>query len=110
VVLSRRLAESGLFPAIDMLQSVSRVMTDVVPEKHLKLAQQSRDLLSAYRDSADLIELGAYQAGSNPRVDRALKCQARLQSFRAQAPNERVPMAETLRQLEAALAEGGPRG
>ena len=73
VVLSRKLANSGHFPAVDILASVSRVMSDVVTPDHRRLAMEAREVLSTYRESADLIEVGAYVAGSNPRVDRALK-------------------------------------
>jgi len=106
LVLSRKLAESGHFPAVDVLASVSRVMTDVVDGAHLKLARTARDLLSAYRESADLIEVGAYAAGSNARVDRALKCLPALQAFLRQDPNERTPLPETLSQLRRALGSG----
>ena len=106
LVLSRKLAESGHFPAVDVLASVSRVMTDVVDGAHLKLARTARDLLSAYRESADLIEVGAYAAGSNARVDRALKCLPALQAFLRQDPNERTALPETLSQLRRAVGAG----
>jgi flagellum-specific ATP synthase len=107
LVLSRRLAEAGQFPAIDMLASISRVMTDVAAPHHLQLATQLREILAAYRDSADLIELGAYQPGSNPRVDRALRCIGKLRAFLAQGPAERGDLTQTLKQLEAAIDGGG---
>jgi flagellum-specific ATP synthase len=103
VVLSRRLAESGHFPAVDVLGSVSRVMTDVAGRDHRELARDARDLLAAYRDAADLVEVGAYQPGSNPRVDRALRCHGRLQSFLRQEPGEQSPLPETLARLSRAL-------
>ena len=107
LILSRKLAEAGQFPAVDVLASVSRVMTDVVDARHLKLAMQAREVLAAYRDSADLIELGAYQPGSNVRVDRALRCIGKLRTFLIQGPDERTTLPETLKQLEAALDVGG---
>jgi flagellum-specific ATP synthase len=111
LVLSRRLAESGQFPAVDMLASVSRVMTDVVDPRHLKIASQAREILASYRDSADLIELGAYQPGSNPKVDRALKLIGKLRTFLVQGPTERTPLPEALQQLSGLLEmEGAPRG
>lgn len=72
VVLSRRLAAANHFPAIDVLASVSRVMPDVVSENHMSAASAVRDMLATYRDAEDLINIGAYVAGSNPRVDLAL--------------------------------------
>jgi flagellum-specific ATP synthase len=112
VVLSRKLAEAGHFPAIDVLASVSRVMTDVVDASHRELARAAREMLSAYREAADLIEVGAYSQGSNPKVDRALKCIHALNAFLRQGPGERFTLSETLEQLRRALAGGieGRRG
>jgi flagellum-specific ATP synthase len=99
VVLSRKLSESGHYPAIDVLASVSRVMNDVVSPAHRELARQAREVLAAYRDAADLVEVGAYAAGSNPRVDRALKAIEPLRTFLRQEPTERSRLEDTLAQL-----------
>jgi len=104
LVLSRRLAESGHFPAVDVLASVSRVMNEIVTPAHRELARQVRETLSAYRDAADLVEVGAYAAGSNPKVDRALRCIDSLQAFLRQDPNERSPLEDTLSRLTRILA------
>jgi len=80
IVLSRKLAAANHYPAIDVLGSVSRVMPDVVPPRHLSSASAVRDVLATYRDAEDLINIGAYVAGSNPRVDHAL---ARIDHVRA---------------------------
>jgi flagellum-specific ATP synthase len=106
VVLSRKLAGGGHFPAIDVLPSVSRVMNEVVRPEHLRLAQAVRDQLSAYQESADLIEVGAYAAGSNPRVDRALRTRSNLLAFLRQPPDEHVPFEQSLSQLERIVADG----
>jgi flagellum-specific ATP synthase len=106
VVLARRLAEAGHFPAIDVLSSVSRVMSDVATPEHRELSRQARDVLAAYRDAADLIEVGAYAAGSNPRVDRALRVHAALNAFMRQSPEERSPLADTLARLTHVIAGG----
>jgi flagellum-specific ATP synthase len=103
LVLSRKLAESGHFPAIDVLASISRVMNDIVPPSHRELARQAREVLAAYREAADLVEVGAYAAGSNPRVDRALKCIEPLRAFLRQEPTERTPLPETLARLAKLL-------
>jgi flagellum-specific ATP synthase len=110
IVLSRKLANGGHFPAIDVLASVSRVMTDVADPQHLALARRAREALATYRESADLVEVGAYNAGSNPRLDRALRCVPALNAFLRQDPDERVPLDETLVRLQAALATGDERG
>jgi len=111
LVLSRKLAEAGHFPAIDVLASVSRVMTDVVPPEHLTLARQGRELLAAYRESADLVEVGAYVAGSNPKVDRALRCLPLLDPFLQQGPADRTRLPETMSRLRQVLAPSeAPRG
>ncbi len=106
IVLSRRLANAGHFPAIDLLESVSRVMTDVVSAQHRELARDAREVLATYRESADLVEVGAYVAGSNPRVDRALRCVHPLNAFLRQDPNEQLGLDETLRRLREVLAAG----
>ena len=99
LILSRRIAESGQYPAVDVLASISRVMNDIVPAAHRELARQAREVLAAYRDAADLIEVGAYAAGSNPRVDRAIRCIEALRAFLRQEPGERSPLEDTLGRL-----------
>jgi flagellum-specific ATP synthase len=103
VVLSRKLANAGQFPAVDVLASVSRVMSDVVGPEHRRLAGEARDVLSTYRESADLIEVGAYVAGSSPRVDRALRSIAAVNALFRQEPNERFTLESTLLGLKRAL-------
>jgi flagellum-specific ATP synthase len=107
IVLSRNLAMAGHFPAVDILGSVSRVMNDVVTPDHRALARRVRDVLSAYKDAADLVEVGAYVSGTNPRVDAALRCINELNAFLCQEPNERFALAETLTRLRKAL-DGKP--
>jgi flagellum-specific ATP synthase len=80
IVLSRKLAAANHYPAIDVLASVSRVMPDVVPPSHLAAASTIRDILATYREAEDLVNIGAYVAGSNQRVDHAL---ARIDQVRA---------------------------
>ncbi|AYF45567.1 MULTISPECIES: FliI/YscN family ATPase [Halobacteriovorax] len=72
IILSRELASKNQFPAIDVLQSLSRVMNKVVTSEHRVVAGHMRDLMSAYRDNEDLINVGAYARGSNPKVDKAM--------------------------------------
>lgn len=103
IVLSRKLAGAGHFPAIDVLGSVSRVMNDIVSKEHLELAMQAREILSAYQEASDLIEVGAYMAGSNPRVDRAIKHVNAVNSVLRQGPDARFELRETLFQLGKSL-------
>lgn len=112
LVLSRKLAGAGHYPAVDVLASVSRVMSDVTTPGHRAVAQASREQLAAWRESADLIEVGAYVSGSNPRVDKALRHREALLAFLRQAPDEHHPLAETLQQLRRAIGAPAedPRG
>ncbi len=106
IVLSRKLANGGHFPAVDVLASVSRCMSDVTSVAHLEIASVIRDVLSAYREAADLIEVGAYQTGSNPRVDRALQVIGTLNAFLKQTPQEHIALEQTLMQAKVALTPG----
>ncbi|HEX2659595.1 MAG TPA: EscN/YscN/HrcN family type III secretion system ATPase, partial [Polyangia bacterium] len=103
IVLSRKLADAGHFPAIDVLPSISRCMSDVVSQQHRKLAMEAREVLSAYREAADLVEVGAYVAGTNPKVDRALRSVHLVNALFQQAPNERPSMESTMDGLRRAL-------
>jgi len=78
-------------------------MNDIVPPAHRELAREAREVLSAYREAADLVEVGAYAAGSNPRVDRALACIEPLRKLLRQDPDERSPLPETLERLRRVL-------
>jgi flagellum-specific ATP synthase len=108
IVLSRRLANAGHFPAVDVLASVSRCMSDVTSVTHRELATSARDALAAYKEAADLIEVGAYQAGSNPRVDRALPIIGTLNAFLKQSPGEHFSLDQTLTQVKTALTPPPP--
>jgi len=104
IVLSRKMAESGQYPAVDVLASVSRVMNDIVDPAHRELARQGRDVLGAHREAADLIDVGAYAHGSNPRVDKAIACIHGLEAMLRQEPAERTALPETLSRLQRLLA------
>jgi len=105
-VLSRRLAESGHYPAVDVEASVSRAMHDIAPADHLALARRLRQTLSTYEHHRDLIAIGAYQRGSDPRVDAAIALWPRIQKFLQQDMHERVDLGASLAALQSALAEG----
>ena len=94
VELSRRIAERGRFPAIDVLSSVSRVMPDVATEAHVAVARAAREALATYRDAEDLIAVGAYQEGADPRIDRARRLQAPLEGYLTQPRGEVTRLEE----------------
>ena len=88
IVLSRRLATSGHFPSIDVLESVSRLESAITTPGQRALARELRELLAAYRDAKDLVEIGAYARGSNPVVDRALDLKPLIDAFLRQDVSE----------------------
>jgi flagellum-specific ATP synthase len=101
IVLSRDLAESGHYPAIDIEASVSRVMTDIADPGHLDMARRLRRTYSAYRQNRDLISIGAYQKGADPRVDEAIAMYPPITEFLQQRIDEAVDFKTSLRQLAA---------
>jgi len=103
IVLSRSLAESGHFPAIDIEASVSRVMPDIVDEGHMQLARELRRLYSLYQQNRDLISVGAYQSGADPRIDRAIEKNPAILEFLQQDMNEAVNSERSLRELAQLL-------
>jgi flagellum-specific ATP synthase len=104
VVLSRSLAQKGHFPAIDILQSASRVMRSVVSPDHVRLAQKLRENLAVYKDAEDLINIGAYKPNSNAKIDRAVKLIDGVNDFLRQKVDEPCDFTTTLRALQALLA------
>ncbi|MDX9974354.1 MAG: FliI/YscN family ATPase [FCB group bacterium] len=88
ISLSRPLASRGHYPAIDILESVSRVMIEVAPRDHQELAKRLRRALATWRDAEDLINIGAYVAGSNPDIDLAMRVMPRVRAFLQQGLDE----------------------
>lgn len=103
IVLSRRMADAGVFPAIDVLRSVSRVVHDVATPEHVQSAARVRDALATYAESADLIQIGAYAAGSDPRVDAAREAVPRIDALIRQKPEEAIARAASLAMMRAAI-------
>jgi flagellum-specific ATP synthase len=101
VVLSRKLAERGHFPAVDILQSVSRLMPSVVSKEHLLAAQKLKEIYAIYIDAEDLINIGAFSSGSNRRIDGAIALIDRINNFLVQAIRERSSFTETVERLTA---------
>lgn len=103
IVLSRAIAARAQHPAIDLLHSASRLLTAICSDSERALASEVLALLAAYEASRDLVEMGAYQEGSNAQLDRALLVLPALQRILRQRPEERTARRDTLLQLEAAL-------
>ena len=101
VVLDRRLAQQNHYPAVDVLQSVSRLMTSITDEGHRRAAGELRSLLATYRDAEDLINIGAYVPGSNPQIDRARALYPAIKEFLLQQPHERHGFEETVARLRS---------
>lgn len=97
IVLSRKMAAANLYPAVDVLASVSRVMPDVVSPEHFAAASKVRDLMATYREAEDLINIGAYVAGSNPRVDLAIARFEAIRTFMRQGIYEGSTLDEAQR-------------
>jgi len=90
IVLSRDLAARNIYPSVDVLQSISRVMPDVTSEQHLQLARRFVEVMAVYRDSEDLINIGAYVKDSNPKIDYAISRIDRMNGYIKQGLFEKV--------------------
>jgi FliI/YscN family ATPase len=101
IILSRRLASEGHYPAIDVLQSVSRLTSEIAAPAQKEAARKLRQALAAYRDAEDLIQLGAYVAGSNPVVDAGIRVRPELLDFLRQDHTTKAPLDETLARMES---------
>ena len=99
IILSRKLSTKGHYPAVDVLDSVSRLFPDIADENHIKCTRELIELLSEYREAEDMISIGAYSAGSNPKVDRALQFKSKIDEFLRQDTNEPSQFDETLNSL-----------
>ena len=100
IVLSRELAHKAHWPAIDVLASISRLMNELVSPAELQASQQLKQMLAAYRQAEDLINIGAYQHGSNRLVDRALLLKTKIDQFLQQGSGVHSPVAQTIEQLQ----------
>ena len=101
--LSRGLAESGHFPAIDMEASVSRLMTEVVSDNHQNIARDFRKINSTYQQNVDLISVGAYQSGTNPVIDNAINLHDPMLKFLQQQQNEAMDFEGSLNALKGVI-------
>ena len=99
VVLSRRLSDSGHYPAIDIEASISRVAPEITDEKHQLAVRRFKQMYSLYQQNRDLISVGAYTPGSDERLDEAVNCQAKLAAFLQQGMNESVPLNQSIQEI-----------
>ncbi len=99
IVLSRKLASSGHYPAVDVLESVSRVMPAITADEHKRAAMRMLDLMAAYREAEDLINIGAYVKGSNPKIDEAVKMREIIRAFLRQPADEHEDIDTSIKLL-----------
>lgn len=98
-MLNRSIANKGHFPAIDVLASISRVMKDIAPEEQIEASENVKRLMAIYKDSEDLINIGAYQQGSNADIDESIEYIHRIWDFTKQKVNEKTTLAEVQERL-----------
>lgn len=104
IVLSREIAESGRYPAIDVEASISRVMIDVVDKNQIRLARRFKQIYSTYQKNIDLINVGAYRTGTDQNIDYAIEKQPNLNNFLAQGIEENFGLEESLKSLKFAVS------
>ena len=95
IVLSRQLAHKNHYPAIDILNSVSRLMKEIADDNHNKAASFARDILATYKEAEDLINIGAYEEGSNKNIDMSIKYIDRVNDYLKQGVNDSTPFNES---------------
>lgn len=100
IVLSRRLAESGHFPAIDIEASVSRAMNNITQPEHQAMAREFRRTYSTYQRNRDLLTVGAYEPGSDPELDLAVRARPAMEAFLQQDAKQAVPLAQAVAELQ----------
>jgi flagellum-specific ATP synthase len=100
IVLSRQLSSHNHYPAIDVLESISRLMIDVVSKEQINLAMQFKDILATYREAEDLINIGAYAQGSNPKIDLAIQKFEAFNQFLQQDIGESASMQDSISRLQ----------
>ncbi len=106
IVLSRKLAHKNHYPAIDILQSISRVMSAIATKEHKQYANQLKNVLATYNEAEDLINIGAYKAGSNPAIDHAISKINAVNAFLMQQVDEKFTFDETVSLLKGIFADG----
>jgi flagellum-specific ATP synthase len=108
IMLSREIAESGIYPPVDPEASISRSMTRICAPHHVRAAQRFREIFAYYQRHRDLITVGAYRSGSDPQLDRAVRLWPRIEAFLAQALDQRVGLETAIAELEALVNADHP--
>jgi flagellum-specific ATP synthase len=104
ITLSRRLNSQNQYPAIDIADSISRTMPNVIDKEHLKSAQEFREIYTAYKENEETINLGAYARGADPVIDNAILLREPMRKFLRQTPDEQVSLEDTRRQLRDVMS------
>ena len=107
IALSRDLASRSHYPAIDILQSISRVMVDLVDNEHRQMAAKIQKIVSTYKKAEDLINIGAYIEGSNPEIDDAVRMINPVNGFLRQGIDEQIDFQQTKRDMQTLFAQTG---
>ncbi len=105
IVLERKIAERGRYPAVNVLKSVSRMMPQCNTDEENKIVNKARNILSTYDDMAEMIRLGAYRKGSDPAVDEAIRLNPKIEEFLSQTPRDHTTLVEGYKRLGEILAE-----
>ncbi len=105
IMLTRKLAQKNHYPAIDVLQSISRVMSQIVDRDHKRIAGKLKNVLATYQEAEDLINIGAYKSGSNKNIDYAVEKIDAVNEFLCQDVDEKVSFEVTIQKLEEIFAE-----
>ncbi len=105
-VLDRKLAAKGHFPAIDVLPSTSRVMRQIVPKEFMELSRRMREMIAVYREAEDLINIGAYKQGSNPKIDEALRLYPEIEQFLRQDVEDATSIEDCARRMVQIMGRG----
>lgn len=105
IVLNRKIANKNQYPAIDVLASVSRVMSDIVSKEHKKMASEIKKSMATYADAEDLINVGAYVSGSSPDIDDAISKHKDIYDFLVQGTHDKIEFEETLEMMRRIVGE-----
>jgi FliI/YscN family ATPase len=105
VLLSRRLAAENQYPAVEVLESLSRLQSDLITDDRKQVVAAARHVLAIHRQYKELLDIGAYKSGTNPQLDRALEIYPRLMEFLRQPLSEKNPLQKTFETLHAILTQ-----